>query len=62
MLEVRSTKFEVKNKKFRHTLMNARMCEQTFGRKNMHAERQTDRQTDGRTKTYALTHACMQTH
>ena len=27
--------------------MNARLCEQTFGLKNMHAERQTDRRTDG---------------
>ena len=32
--------------------MNARICEQSFGRTNMHADRRTD----------ALTHACMQTH
>ena len=29
--------------------MKARMYEETFGRKNMHADRQTDRQTFGRT-------------
>ena len=36
--------------------MNAHMCEQSFGRTNMHADRQTDGRTD------ALRHACMQTH
>ena len=55
-LEVRSKKLEIRNAA--HALLNARMCEQTFGRTNMHA----DRQMDGRTQTYTLTHACMQTH
>ena len=40
--------------------MNARMCEQTFGHTNMHADRQTDIGIDGRTQTYALMHAGMQ--
>ena len=59
-LEVRSKKLEVRN--VAHALMNAHMYEQTFGRTNMHADRQTYRQTDRQTHTYALTHARTQTH
>ena len=44
--------------------MNARMHDQTFGRTNMHADRQTDGRTDGRTDihTYALMHARIDTY
>ena len=49
-----------------YALMNVRMYDQTFGRSNVHADRQTDRQTngqtDGRTHTYALTNGRMHTH
>ena len=43
-LEVRSKKLEARSKKLEirnaaHALMNARMCKQTFGRTNMHADR-----------------------
>ena len=41
--------------------MNTRMYDQIFGPMNMHAYRQTDRQTNERTHTYALTHARMHT-
>ena len=46
-----------------HALMNAGLYDQTFGRRNMHADRQTDRQTyrqtDGRThlRPHARAHA-----
>ena len=35
--------------------MNVRMCEQTFGRTNMHADRQTDKQMDELTLTPSRT-------
>ena len=41
--------------------MNARMCEQTFGRTNMHADRQSDRQTDGRKDGRTLKHTISRT-
>ena len=37
--------------------MNARMCEQTFGRTNMYADRQTDGRTDSNTRPHARVHA-----
>ena len=51
--------------------MNARLYDQTFGRTNMHADRQTNGRTDERSHTYALgesvhahtrTLACLHTH
>ena len=65
MLEVRSKKLEVRNKKCR-----ACIDERTLVRINIwthehargHIDTQTDGRKDGRTQTYALTHARMQTH
>ena len=42
--------------------MKARMCEQTFGRTNMHADRRTDRRTDGLKHTPSHTCACKHTN
>ena len=42
--------------------MNARMCELTFGRTNMHADRQTDGRTDGLKHTPSRTRACKHTN
>ena len=62
-LEVRSKKLEIRN--VAHALMNACMCERTFGCTNMHADRQMDGRTDSNicphahTRTYALMDARM---
>ena len=45
-----------------HALMNARMCEQTFGRTNMHADRQTDGLTDSNVRPHARVHSNTRTH
>ena len=45
-----------------HALMNARMCEQTFGRTNMHADRQTDGLTDSNIRPHARVHSNTRTH
>ena len=45
-----------------HALMNAGLYDQTFGRTNMHADRQTDRQTDGRTNSHLRPHARAHAH
>ena len=55
-----------------HALMNAGMYDQTFGRTNMHVDRQADRRTDGRTDSHirnytrahahTLTVACLHAH
>ena len=42
--------------------MNARMCEQIFGRTNMHADRQTDGRTDSNIRPYARVHANTRMH
>ena len=42
--------------------MNARMCEQTFGRTNMHADRQTDGRTDSNICPHACVHGNTRTH
>ena len=41
--------------------MNARTYEQTFGRTNMHADRQTDGQTDSHIRPHARAHAYTRT-
>ena len=66
-LEVRSYRLEVRNKKCRASIdERTHVRKKTFGRTNMHADRQTDMQTDGRkavrTHTYAITHDRMHTH
>ena len=45
-----------------HALMNAGLYDQTFGRTNMHADRQADRRTDGLTYTQSRTRACTHTN
>ena len=59
-LQVRSEKLEIKN--VAHALRNARMCEQIFGRANMHAHRQTDGRTDGLKHTPSRMRACKHTN
>ena len=56
-MEVRSKKLERRNAA--HALMNARMCEQSFGRTNMHADRQTDGRTPSRTRACKHTNSCI---
>ena len=42
--------------------MNACMCEQTFGRTNMHADRQMDGRTDSNIRPHARVHANTRMH